>query len=308
MATLETRLRELVRSNVEFIELIGEDLVGAGGKRVRPQMVFLASRAVMGPHPQEVDFGAVIEMVHSASLLHDDLIDDAETRRGKEAAFRRYGNVVSIFAGDYLLSKQLAVLARMPDPGAFVALIAETSRRICEGEVLQFQVAALQTYSMAHYLEIITGKTAALYAAATRGAAMLHGASDDVQDALEMFGLEYGRAFQIRDDLLDLTADEQTLGKPIGGDLREGKATLPILYLFEAGVTESREIISRRASHDGDVERMKRLAVEHGAIERSKLEIRRRAETAVNALQVLPPSPARKALEELALHEAERVA
>ncbi len=313
MARLETRLRELVRSEVEFIELIGEDLVAAGGKRVRPQMVFLVSRAVAGAHPQEVDFGAVIEMVHSASLLHDDLIDDAETRRGKEAAFRRYGNVVSIFAGDFLLSRQLSVLAQMPDPGAFVTLIAETSRRICEGEVLQFQVAALQTYSMEHYLEIITGKTAVLYAAAARGAAMLHGASQDVQDACETFALEYGRAFQIRDDLLDLIADEKTLGKPTGGDLREGKATLPILYLFDDGVTEAREIISRRAVQDGDVERMKHLALEPGpnglsAIERAKLEIRRRAETAVNALQVLAPSPARKALEELALHEAERVA
>ncbi len=308
LLALEARLRELVRSDVEFIELIGEDLVAAGGKRIRPQLVFLAARALGGPHPKEVDFAAVIEMVHSASLLHDDLIDDAETRRGQAAAFRRYGNVVSIFAGDFLLSRQLSLLAGMPDPGAFVGLIAETSRRICEGEVLQFQVAALKTYSLRNYLEIITGKTAVLLAAACKGAAMLHGAETTVRDALETYGLEYGRAFQIRDDVLDLTADERTLGKPVGGDLHEGKATLPVLHLLDLKVPEAAEILARRASREGDVARMKQLALEHGTIEQSRLEIRRRAETAVHALQALPVSPARKALEDLALKEAERVA
>jgi octaprenyl-diphosphate synthase len=316
MTALEARLHTLVESDVEFIKLIGDDLVSAGGKRARPQLVFLASRAIQALtgsiDAREIDFAAVIELLHSASLLHDDLIDDADTRRGAVTAFRRYGNVVSVFAGDFLLSKQLEVLAAFgPETSAFVKLIAETSRDICEGEVLQFQVAALETYSLEHYVKIITGKTAALAAAATKGAAMLSGANEDVIHALETFGLEYGRAFQIRDDLLDLMGDEATIGKPIGGDLREGKATLPLLYLLEdddlAVREEIRSMLHRRANRDSDIARARDLVNTYGTFERCKLEIMRRAEIAVDALSILPVSPARKELEALAYKEAERV-
>ena len=306
MRALEARLRELVVSGVEFIELIGEDLVTAGGKRARPQLVFLAGRALGTPDAREVELAAAIELLHSATLLHDDLVDDAETRRGQAAAFRRYGNAVSVLSGDFLLSRVLMILSGLPS--SFTALLAETSRRICEGEVLQFQVAALQTYSRERYLEVITGKTAVLVSAAARGAAMLADARPEHERALEVFGLEYGRAFQMQDDLLDLTADAVVLGKPTGGDLREGKATLPVLDLIERGVSEAREILGRRASEDGDVARMRALALEHGAVDRARQEIRDRAAAAVSALAVLPASPARRALEDLAWRAADRVA
>ncbi len=314
MQTLETRLSELVQSEVEFIQLIGEDLVNAGGKRARPRLVFLASRALGTPDAREIDFAACIELLHSASLLHDDLVDDAETRRGHEAAFRHYGNAVSVLSGDYLLSRLMEILAGFGlDAASYVKLVAQTARQICEGEVLQFQVAALETYSLENYEKIITGKTAALTAAACKGAAMLANSSKEIIAALELFGLEYGRAFQIQDDLLDLTSSAEKLGKPIGGDLREGKATLPILYLFQAEVQEARDIIARRASLSGDIERMRTLASQpikdgKSAIERSKLEILRRCEIAVAALEVLPASPAKKILTELAWKETERVA
>jgi octaprenyl-diphosphate synthase len=309
---LEVRLRELVRSEVAFIELIGEDLLEAGGKRARPQLVFLAARALGLDHSGEasrvVDFAAVIELLHSASLLHDDLIDDADTRRGKAAAFKRYGNVVSVMSGDFLLSTLLGVISDFGNDAAkFVKLISQTSRVICEGEVLQFQVAALETYSLENYFRIITGKTAALAAAATKGAAMLATTDNAVIHALETYGLEYGRAFQIQDDLLDLMSNEATIGKPIGGDLREGKATLPVLLLLEQGVSEALEILGRRASDPQDVNRMRELVKQHHTDAESRLEIRRRAENAVAALEGLPRSPARKALEDLALRETERV-
>jgi octaprenyl-diphosphate synthase len=305
---LEARLRTLVRSEVAFIELIGEDLLEAGGKRARPQLVFLAAKALGFDHPRVVDFAAVIELLHSASLLHDDLIDDADTRRGKAAAFRRYGNVVSVMSGDFLLSTLLGVISDFgADAAKFVKLISQTSRVICEGEVLQFQVAALETYSLENYFTIITGKTAALAAAATKGAAMLAGRDERIVNALDTYGLEYGRAFQIQDDLLDLMSTADQIGKPVGGDLREGKATLPVLYLLEAGVEEASSILARRASEPDDVLRMRALVTQHGADHRSRLEIRRRAENAVRALDVLPLSPARRALENLAMRETERV-
>ncbi len=309
MDALETRLREVVRSDVEFIELIGEDLVEAGGKRARPQLVFLAARALGFDDPRVVDYAAMIELLHSASLLHDDLIDDAETRRGKAAAFKRYGNVVSVMSGDYLLSRLMLMLADFGDNATeFVRLIGNTSRVICEGEVLQFQVAALGTYSLTNYFSIITGKTASLAAAATKGAALLARAEPHVVDALETFGLEYGRAFQIQDDILDLMSDEKTIGKPVGGDLREGKATLPLLYLLEQGIEEAHDILERRASNVGDVERMRTLVVQHRTDEAARLELRRRAENAIRALEVLSLSPARRALEDLAAKESNRVA
>ncbi|MFN3265232.1 MAG: polyprenyl synthetase family protein [Deinococcales bacterium] len=309
MALLETRLRQLVQSEVEFIELIGEDLLDAGGKRARPQLVFLVAKALGSSDSRLVDYAAVIELLHSASLLHDDLIDDADTRRGKETAFKHYGNVVSVMSGDYLLAKLMIVLSDFgtltPD---FVRLVGNTSRTICEGEVLQFQVAALGTYNLPNYFSIITGKTASLVAAATKGAALLAGAAPDVVQALETFGLEYGRAFQIQDDILDLMSDEQTIGKPIGGDLREGKATLPVLYLLEREISEARAILERRATQIGDIERMRALVLQHGTDQEARSEMRRRAQNAVQALAVLPNSPAKSALEALAMREAERVA
>ncbi len=319
LAALEVRLHELVRSRVEFIELIGEDLLEAGGKRARPRLAFLAALALGAntPNARQIDFAAVIELLHSASLLHDDLVDDAETRRGHVAAFRRYGNAVSVLSGDYLLARLLETVSDFgPETVPILRLVANTARLICEGEVLQFQVAALETYSFEHYLDIITGKTAALAAAATEGAAILQGASETVRQAMREFGLQYGRAFQMRDDLLDMLADEKTLGKPTGGDLREGKATLPILYLFEdtnADVaTEAREIVRRRANQDGDVARMRELmllpSATGSAFERTRNEIQNRTELAVQALAVLPVTPARLALEELAAKESERVA
>jgi octaprenyl-diphosphate synthase len=309
MAALETRLRYLVKSEVEFIELIGEDLLDAGGKRARPQLVFLTALALNTQDPRAVDYAAVIELLHSASLLHDDLIDDADTRRGKEAAFKHYGNVVSVMSGDYLLSRLMMLLADFgSDAGQFVRLIGNTSRTICEGEVLQFQVAALGTYSIPNYFSIITGKTASLAAAATKGAAMLANATPEIQNALETFGLEYGRAFQIQDDILDLMSDEHTIGKPIGGDLREGKATLPILYLLENNNAEALDILERRANLNGDVTRMRELVLAAKTDQEARLEMRRRSENAIRALEVLPVSPARQALEALAARESERVA
>lgn len=309
MAALEVRLRQLVQSEVEFIELIGEDLLDAGGKRARPQLVFLAAKALMCEDPRVVDYAAVIELLHSASLLHDDLIDDADTRRGKETAFKHYGNVVSVMSGDYLLSRLMMLLADFgSDAGQFVRLVGNTSRTICEGEVLQFQVAALGTYSIPNYFSIITGKTASLAAAATKGAAMLAQTDLATQTALETYGLEYGRAFQIQDDILDLMSDEQTIGKPTGGDLREGKATLPVLYLLEQNNQEARDILERRAAQAGDVQRMRQLVQNAKADDEARVEMRRRSGNAIRAISCLAPSPARSALEVLAARETERVA
>ncbi|WP_102125679.1 polyprenyl synthetase family protein [Deinococcus planocerae] len=311
-AAFEARLREVLRSRVEFIELIGEDLVMAGGKRARPTVTYLAAQALgTGARhplwPGVTDLAACVELLHSASLLHDDLIDDADTRRGQQAAFRRFGNVVSVMSGDFMLSRLLVLLAGLPGGAGLVRAFGETASLVCEGEVLQFQVAAYADYSLANYLDVIHGKTAALAELAAFSPALVLGAPDERREALATFGREYGLAFQMRDDLLDLAGDEGLIGKPVGGDLREGKATLPVLLLLGGPQQEEvRDILARRAAAPGDVARVRDLALAAGAVDATREEIGRRVSLAVGALAALPPSEAREALAALARHETER--
>ncbi|WP_442780680.1 polyprenyl synthetase family protein [Deinococcus sp. SL84] len=172
----EQRLREVLRSEVEFIELIGEDLVAAGGKRLRPLVTLLSAQALQvgapedagGHHGDALALAICIELLHSASLLHDDLIDDADTRRGQEAAFRRYGNVVSVMSGDFMLARLLMLLSELPAAARLTRAFGEVASVICEGEVLQFQVAAYGNPTPEQYSRIIYGKTAALLELAAR--------------------------------------------------------------------------------------------------------------------------------------------
>nr|WP_279232359.1 polyprenyl synthetase family protein [Thermus albus] len=296
-------MSQLVQSDVLFVRLIHQDLVTAGGKRIRPRLVFLASRA-LGGAPFEMELALAVELLHSATLLHDDLIDDAETRRGKEAAFRRYGNAVSVLSGDFLLSRLLHVIAKTGRM-ELVERFAQVAKTLSEGEVLQFQVAALEDYSLENYERIITAKTAALMELCTEGPALLLGVDGEVREALARFGLLYGQAFQMRDDYLDLMGTPEALGKPVGGDMREGKATLITLLLMER-FPEVREILRRKGREEGDLERLRTLARESGVAQEVERRIRERALMAAEALAPLPASPYKEALRSLALKEGER--
>lgn len=306
LTRFERRLGEVVRSDVAFIEAIGEDLVAAGGKRLRPVLAFLAADLVGAEDGAAMDVALAVELLHSASLLHDDLIDDASTRRGAEAAFRRYGNVVSVMSGDFLLARVLGLLADAGDP-AFTRRMSQTAARICEGEVQQFQMATLETWSLDEYRRVIEGKTAVLLATAMIGPALLAGREAEARAALERFGMAYGRAFQMQDDRLDLLGDPDRLGKPVGGDLREGKATHAVLVLIERGVDEAAEIVRRHASRDGDVDRMRELIRRHGADDASRDAIRDEIATAIAALEAFAGRPGHEELVELADRELRRL-
>ena len=301
----ERHLADTLRSDVAFIEAIGEDLAGAGGKRLRPVLAFLAGDLVGADEEAARRVALAVELLHSASLLHDDLIDDADTRRGADAAFRRYGNVVSVMSGDFMLARVLGLLASSGN-AAFTQRMSETAAAICEGEVLQFQMAALESWSLADYRRVIEGKTAALLATALEGPALLAGAPDATRRALRGFGTAYGRAFQMQDDRLDLLGDAERLGKPVGGDLREGKATHAVLLLLEAGHDEAADILRRHAGREGDVERMRDLVREHGADRATREAIVSEARSAVASLDRFDDGPARRALMSLAEREIER--
>ena len=305
LITFESRLRAELRSDVAFIEAIGDDLVRAGGKRLRPTLAFLAADLVDADPEVGMGVALAVELLHAASLLHDDLIDDAETRRGAVAAFRRYGNVVSVMSGDFMLARVLGLLAGSGSTD-FTRLMSQTAALICEGEVLQFQAATLEAYDMDVYLRVIEGKTAALLATALEAPALIAGAPDAERAALRRFGYSYGRAFQMQDDRLDLLGDPDRLGKPVGGDLREGKATLPVLELLAAGVEEPRAILRRHAREDGDVERVIELVREHGIDRQAVAVIQAQAEDAIAALDGFAPSPSRDALIGMAQREIDR--
>ncbi len=312
--TLEEELRlfedELameLRSDVGFISAIGEDLVRAGGKRVRPTLSLLAGR-LLGAEPEIARRVALaVELLHSASLLHDDLIDDAATRRGEQAAFLRYGNVVSVMSGDFMLARVLGLLARGGNRD-LTGLMANAAAALCEGEVLQFQCATLKQWSYESYGRVNDGKTAALMAAAAEGVAALSGAPAESRSALRDYGMSFGRAFQLRDDYLDLLGDPVRLGKPVGGDLREGKATyLALRLILDEGSEEARLIVGRHASEPGDVERMIQLARSHGADAAMRDLIAKEVAAAKAALEAFPATGARTALEDLADQELRRV-
>ncbi|MEM6429796.1 MAG: polyprenyl synthetase family protein [Deinococcota bacterium] len=304
LKTFEMRLADELQSSVAFIDAIGEELVSAGGKRLRPSLALLAGR-LLGAHPtKSMTVALAVELLHSASLLHDDLIDDADTRRGREAAFKRYGNVVSVMSGDFMLAKVLNLLADA-DSADFTRLMSQTAADICEAEVLQFQMAALETYSFEDYTTIIQGKTAVLIAAALEGVAILHGVDAQMQNDLRNFGLAYGRAFQMQDDYLDLMGEEATLGKPIGGDLREGKATYPVLLVIEQS-PEALAILRRHAKENDDVLKMRELVAKHGADVATKAKIIEEAESALGYLESFPDGEAKMILASLPERELER--
>jgi octaprenyl-diphosphate synthase len=302
----DRKLESELSSDIAVLGDIGLELIRAGGKRLRPSLSFLTARLLSASREDGMRVALAVELLHTASLLHDDLIDDAETRRGHTAAFRQYGNALSVMAGDFMLARVLRLLAVTNEP-ELTLLLADTAAAICEGEVLQFQLAAAGTRSFESYRRVIDSKTGVLIAAALEGVAILAGVDDARRSALRKYGLHFGRAFQLQDDYLDLLGDPASLGKPTGGDLREGKATYPVLLLLDQGVSEAAAILERRAAEAGDVERMASLVRQHGADEATRAEVMREADTAIQALAAFPESAARNELMKLGIRERDRI-
>jgi len=249
MASVDALIRTRLASDVVLINQVAEYIVSAGGKRLRPMLLLLAAGALGHRGPDAHQLAAVVEFIHTATLLHDDVVDESDLRRGRRTANAVWGNAASVLVGDFLYSRsfQLMVeLERMP----VMRILADTTNRIAEGEVLQLLHVRNPDTDEAAYLRVIERKTAVLFAAATRLGALLAGADADTEQRLHDYGLNLGYAFQIADDVLDYASDAETLGKNLGDDLAEGKATLPLIHAIR---------------HSGaDVQARLRDAVEHG--------------------------------------------
>jgi len=250
MERVETSLRASVRAEDPFLSDVAGHLISAGGKRLRPALAVCAAYAAKGLGPaadDAVTVGVAVELVHLGSLYHDDVIDEAETRRGVPSVNARWSNIVAILAGDYLLARASSLAASL---GADVAaLLAATIGELCRGQVLELQHLFDADRSVAAYLDAISGKTAALFATACRVGGMVSAVDDPTLEALTTFGQHLGMCFQIVDDVLDVTASEDVLGKPAGNDVLEGVYTLPVIHAL-AESPELRDLLGRKVDRD----------------------------------------------------------
>jgi heptaprenyl diphosphate synthase len=282
LARVEQRLHDAVAAEDRFLGEVAGHLLGAGGKRLRPVVALCAAYAAKGAepvHPDAVTGAACVELVHLGSLYHDDVIDEAETRRGVPSVNARWSNIVAILSGDYLLAQASVLAASL---GAEVAgLIGATIGELCRGQVLELQHLFNPQRSVEIYRSSIAGKTASLLASSARVGGMVSGVDDGTLEALTEFGHHLGMCFQIVDDVLDLTAADDVLGKPAGNDLREGVYTLPVIYALE-DQPDLAPMLGRKLEWDEVGEF--RAGVGAAPIERATAEARRHARLAADAL------------------------
>jgi octaprenyl-diphosphate synthase len=298
-------------SPVALIPQLAAHIVAAGGKRLRPLLTLASARLCGYPVPgtagsggtRHVDLAACVEFIHTATLLHDDVVDESQLRRGLASANAIFGNKASVLVGDFLFARAFQL---MVEDGSLVVLsiLSRAAATIAEGEVLQLQTQNDLSTTEDQYLEVIQGKTAALFAAACEVGAVIAGRPDQEQAALAAFGMNLGIAFQLVDDALDYAANQATLGKTVGDDFREGKVTLPVLAAYQAG-DEAERAFWRRAieegsQNDGDLERALALMAERGAIEATLARAHGFAIAAREALEVFPDGAVRAILADVA--------
>ncbi|MDY4295292.1 MULTISPECIES: polyprenyl synthetase family protein [unclassified Xanthomonas] len=307
MAEVDALIRRRLSSDVVLINQIADHIVSAGGKRLRPMLVVLAGRACGAGGPMQHQLAAIIEFIHTSTLLHDDVVDESDLRRGRSTANALWGNAPSVLVGDFLYSRSFQLMVEL-DSMAVMRLLADTTNRIAEGEVLQLLHVHNPDTDEAAYLRVIERKTAVLFAAGTRLGALASGASEAVQESLYDYGMQLGYAFQIADDVLDYTADAADLGKNLGDDLAEGKATLPLIHAMAHADDVTRARL-RQIVEQGDASAMPEVlaAIEaSGGIDYSRRRAADYAAAAERALDGLPENEAVAALRGLARYAVER--
>ncbi len=299
MRAVDATVRERLSSDVALIGAIGQYIIGAGGKRLRPAMLLLVARALGYRGRAHVLLAAVIEFIHTATLLHDDVVDESDLRRGRPTSNAEFGNAASVLVGDFLYSRSFQM---MVEAGSMriMHMLADATNRIAEGEVLQLLNVHDPTVDEARYLGVVERKTATLFEAAARIGAVLAGAEPDVEQACARYGAATGTAFQIIDDVLDYDGSAQAIGKRVGDDLREGKATLPVIHALRAAAPAQRAQVERAIRDgSGDFGEIARIVHEHGSIEYARRCAQVQSDRAIEALQGLVPSVYRDRLLDL---------
>lgn len=307
MAAIDALIRARLASDVVLINQIADHIVSAGGKRLRPMLVALAGRATGPVAAAHHQLAAIVEFIHTSTLLHDDVVDESDLRRGRSTANALWGNAPSVLVGDFLYSRSFQLMVEL-DRMPVMRILANTTNRIAEGEVLQLLHVHNPDTDEAAYLRVIERKTAVLFAAGCQLGALASEAGEAIQRKLYDYGMALGYAFQIADDVLDYTADAEALGKNLGDDLAEGKATLPLIH----AIRHSDETVAARLKEivrEGDASAMPEVLAAiraTGGLEYSRQRAFEYADAAMHALDGLADNEAVAALHGLARYAVER--
>ncbi|MDR7343560.1 octaprenyl-diphosphate synthase [Pantoea alhagi] len=302
MAAVNETILSQLNSDVSLINQLGYYIISGGGKRIRPMIAILAARALDYQGKQHVTIAALIEFIHTATLLHDDVVDESDMRRGKATANAAFGNAASVLVGDFIYTRAFQMMTSLGSL-RILGLMSEAVNVIAEGEVLQLMNCNDPDITEESYMRVIYSKTARLFEAAAQSSGILAGATEAQEQGLQDYGRYLGTAFQLIDDLLDYSADGQTLGKNVGDDLSEGKPTLPLLHAMRHGDPQQTAMI-REAIEQGNGRHLLDPVLEAmrqcGSLEWTRVRAEEEADKAIAALQALPESPWRSALEALA--------
>jgi octaprenyl-diphosphate synthase len=306
-AAVDRLILQELSSDVVLINQIGNYIVNSGGKRLRPMLLLLAAKSLSYPGQQHITLAAVIEFIHTATLLHDDVVDESTLRRGQNTVNALWGNSASVLVGDYLYSRSFELMVRAQSLRV-MEILSRTTTAIAEGEVLQLLNCNNPATTEQKYLEVISRKTAILFSAAAQLAAVLAEAPGPVETAMRDYGLHLGIAFQLIDDALDYRANPSELGKNLGDDLADGKPTLPLIYAIEHG-TPTQSALLRNAIENGDRDAFREvyeIVESTNAIAYTSARAEQEAHQAVESLAAIPESDYKKALENLARFSVER--
>jgi len=314
MNSVDSLIRDRLASEVVLINQLSGYIIGSGGKRLRPQLVLLAAgacglddRTGIDAIRHPITVAAIIEFIHTATLLHDDVVDASELRRGRDTANAVWGNEAAVLVGDFLYSRAFEMMVDVQSMEV-MGILASTTNRIAEGEVMQLLNVREPGLSEQQYIEVIEAKTARLFHAATELGAVLADQPKAVRESLASYGMHLGTAFQIADDVLDYRSDSETIGKNVGDDLAEGKTTLPLIYAMRDGNAQARELIAQ-CIRDADIARLPEVMdviAKTDALDKSIHRAQESAAAAIACLRKLPASPYRDALERIAGYSVER--
>ncbi|WP_328188521.1 octaprenyl diphosphate synthase [Marinobacter sp. OP 3.4] len=295
-------------SDVPLVEKIAQYIIESGGKRLRPLLVLLSSRAVGYDRDEHLKLAAVIEFLHTATLLHDDVVDTSDMRRGRSTANARWGNAPSVLVGDFLYARAFEMMVELKSL-PIMEILSHATAVIAEGEVLQLMNVKNPDVNEDKYMEVIHNKTAMLFEAASHTGALLAGANEQQEKSLRDYGKHLGLAFQLVDDALDYTGNADAMGKNVGDDLAEGKPTLPLIQAMANSSEEDRQLIRNAIRKGGldDLPRILEIVKESGALEYTMAKAREQAQLALKCAEKLPDTPHTQALNLLTELAVERV-
>ncbi len=307
MQQVDASIRRALASEVPLISAIGSYIVGAGGKRLRPALLLLLARAHGYDGADLHDLAAVVEMIHTATLLHDDVVDESQLRRGRQTSNATYGNAASVLSGDFLYSRSFQMMVAAGKL-RILRILADATNVIAEGEVQQLMNMHDPQIGIEQYMRVIHDKTAALFEASARIGAVLAGCSADAEEQAATYGRSVGMAFQLIDDALDYNGNAEQMGKNVGDDLREGKPTLPLILAMQRVDGEQRALIEQ-AIRDGNAERLPQIlqvVQACGAIDEVHAVARAELQQALGVARALPEGPHRRSLIELCEYSLRR--